>query len=499
MNGMMLVARREYRQHLRTRGFWIGLLLVPLVIIASTIVPSLLSQADQPNDALLIHDPSGRFQAAIERNLEREYQRAQLRRISIYAEQYNVHPPDAPIDWARHSLSYNNAETDAFVAAGGVDAALALLQPWLPAYAAPFEKVRRPLLLVPFPPSIVASQSEAALDGVLPTYIKGEPMIDAADGKRRVIGAFVLPVGEESGQTWPIWTNGAVGGTIQVIADAVNTVLHEDAMATARLDEAMQAALRAAITVPVIHSPPRGTTAWTDTARQLIPVGSAWLLWMTIIMVSNVLLSGLIEERSNKLIESLLAIVTPGQLMTGKLLGVAAIGFTIATTWTIFAVAAVELAPPSATLVLRPAMEPYMSAAAIASLSFYFVTGYLAVATLFLVIGSMCDSMHDAQAYMMPLILLLLAPLLLLRPALLNPHGLLPVTMSWVPIYTPFVMLSRLGTGVSLTELAANSVFLLAFVIAEVAIAARLFRATLLHAGQPPRWAALFRLAFARQ
>ncbi|MEI9985514.1 MAG: ABC transporter permease [Aliidongia sp.] len=365
-------------------------------------------------------------------------------RLSIYAQEYDLHPPGAPHDWATHSLWYSDAEAESFAAWGGIDAALALLKPSLPPNASPFKTPPHYLHLVPFPEGIQPNLPTAQLDTLVPPYLKGEPNVPTADGPRRAIAAVVLPETLGPGHPgWEMWTNGGVNATIiQLLADTIRQQNREQALEAGGLDAAAVAAIEAQDTAPHVNSPKLGGTVSTNAIRQLIPVGSAWLLWMTIMMVSNVLLHGLIEERSNKLIESLLATVTAQELMSGKLLGVAGIGFTIAVTWTVFAVASVGFAPADLALVLRPALEPYASVAAVLGLVFYFVTGYLAIATLFLVIGSMSDSMHDAQAYMTPLIVILLAPLVMIRPAMADPHGLLPVIMSWIPIYTPFVMLA---------------------------------------------------------
>jgi ABC-2 type transport system permease protein len=499
MRRILLIAQREYRQHLKTRGFWIGLLLIPVIMVASTVIPLLL-ESEQGGDAVLLADLSGRFQPAIERAVERDYQKSLLRRLSIYAQEYDLHPSGAPIDWARHSLWYSDAEAESFMAWGGIDAALALLQPSLPSNASPFKTPPHYLHLVPFPDGIPPSLPTAQLDTLLPPYLKGEPEVPTADGPRRAIAAVVLPETLGPGHPgWEMWTNGGVNAVIiQLFADTIRQQSRDQVLEAGGLDAAGVAAIEAQDTAPHVNSPKLGGTVSTNAIRQLIPVGSAWLLWMTIMMVSNVLLHGLIEERSNKLIESLLATVTAQELMSGKLLGVAGIGFTIAVTWTVFAVASVGFAPADLALVLRPALEPYASVAAVLGLVFYFVTGYLAIATLFLVIGSMSDSMHDAQAYMTPLIVILLAPLVMIRPAIADPHGLLPVIMSWIPIYTPFVMLGRLGTGVSTVEVVTSSLLLLGFIACELVIAGRIFRATLLRAGQPPKFGALLRLCFAK-
>jgi ABC-2 type transport system permease protein len=499
MRRALIIAKREYRQHLRTKGFWIGLLLIPVFMVAGAVVPSLFD-SDKGGDTVLLADLSGRFQPAIERALEREYQKTVLRRLSIYAQEYDLHPAGAPVDWGRHSLWYSDAETERFIAWGGIDAALALLQKLLPARAQAFEAPHRLLRLAPFPNTLDPQQPKAALDATLPPYLRTEPEISTDEGPSRVVAATVLPAAlGPAAPDWQIWTNGGVAaGVIQLIAGAVQDQGRGDALRTAGIDAAALAAVDAADLAPHVNSPRLGGTVSTTALRQLIPVGCAWMLWMTIMMVSNILLHGVIEERSDKLIESLLATVTADELMIGKLLGVAAIGFTIALTWTGFAIASVGFAPPDIALVLRPALEPYASIGSVFSLVFYFVTGYLAIATLFLVIGSMCDSMHDAQAYLAPLIVVLLAPLVLSRSAMSDPHGLLPIILSWIPIYTPFAMLGRLGTGVSTLEIVSSGVLLLAFVTGELIIAGRIFRASLLRAGQPPKFSALVKLCFAR-
>jgi ABC-2 type transport system permease protein len=490
---ILLIARREYRQHLRTRGFWIGLLLIPLIMVASTALPLLFD--DKGGDAIVVADPSGRILPAIDQALERDFQKILMRRLSIYAEENDAHPNDGTTDWGRHSLWYSDAEADAFAAAGGIEAALAALKPSLPAHSAPFKPPSRPLVLVPFPDWLSPSAPKPELDALIPPFLHGEPKVNTSIGERRVIAAVLLPRTLEPGADWEIWTNGSVGsGIIGLISDVVQRQSRETVLGAAGFDTAALARIETGVIAPQVNAPQRRAAVSTDMVRQLIPVAGAWMLWMTIMMVSNVLLQGLIEERSNKLIEALLATVTAHELMVGKLLGVAGIGFTIAATWTIFAVASVHAAPPDIALVLRPALAPYASVATVAGLIFYFITGYLAIATLFLVIGAMCDSLHDAQAYMTPLIVILLAPLILLRPALADPHGALPVILSWIPIYTPFVMLGRLGTNVSTFEIVSSSVLLIGFIAVELLMAGRLFRAHLLLTGQPPRLWTLLRL-----
>jgi ABC-2 type transport system permease protein len=94
--------------------------------------------------------------------------------------------------------------------------------------------------------------------------------------------------------------------------------------------------------------------------------------------------------------------------------------------------------------------------------------------------------MQDAQAYLTPVIMLVMIPvIILMQAALRSPDELIVQVLSWIPFYTPFAMLARLGTGVSLTEIVGTSALLVVFMAVELMVLGRLFRASLLSAGKP--------------
>src|SRR5207253_4253824 len=71
----------------------------------------------------------------------------------------------------------------------------------------------------------------------------------------------------------------------------------------------------------------------TDVIKQWAPSGFVYLLWLAIFVVIQMLLNNTIEEKSNRIIEVLLSSVTPGELMMGKLFGIAAVGLTMVGAW----------------------------------------------------------------------------------------------------------------------------------------------------------------------
>ena len=117
---------------------------------------------------------------------------------------------------------------------------------------------------------------------------------------------------------------------------------------------------------------------------------------------------------------------------------------------------------------------------------FYFLSGYIVLSMVFLAIGSVSDSMQDAQAYLTPVIMLVMIPvIILMQAALRSPDEFIVHLLSWIPLYTPFAMLARLGTGVSRAEILGTSALLVVFMALELMVLGRIFRASLLSAGKP--------------
>jgi ABC-2 type transport system permease protein len=181
--------------------------------------------------------------------------------------------------------------------------------------------------------------------------------------------------------------------------------------------------------------------------------------------------------------------------MYGKLIGLGAVGLTIAGVWTACAVGAALMAPGFMADVLKPSLQALGDPLVIGAMAFFFLGGYLVISMLFLGIGSLSDSMQDAQSYLTPVIMAIMLPVVfIIQATIRTPDAPLVHILSWIPVYTPFAMLARLGTGVPLVELLGSAAVLVVFLVVEVALLGRLFRASLLAAGQPSRAELLARL-----
>jgi ABC-2 type transport system permease protein len=119
--------------------------------------------------------------------------------------------------------------------------------------------------------------------------------------------------------------------------------------------------------------------------------------------------------------------------------------------------------------------------------SLYFLLGYLMYAAFILSIGSVCNTIKEAQSYMAVLTMVMMVPLLTMTFIPKDPNGPLARVLSWIPIYTPFTMMNRAAADPSRFDLIGTFVLLLVTTGLALWLAGKIFRVGILRTGQPPR------------
>jgi ABC-2 type transport system permease protein len=230
-----------------------------------------------------------------------------------------------------------------------------------------------------------------------------------------------------------------------------------------------------------------------DTMRKWAPVGFVYLLFIAIFNTVVMLLNNTVEEKSNRIIEVLVSSATPGEIMMGKLMGIAGVGLTMLGAWVLsllgvlmwFAGPAVEWAGPLLDVIRSSGLLPLFA--------FYFVGGYLIFAGIFLAVGSLCSTVKEAQNFVGSAVVLLMVPLFTMVFVAQEPNGTLATVMSWIPIYTPFVMMNRAAADPPAFELWGTGILMAVTAIGMLWLSAKIFRIGILRTGQPPRLVELFR------
>jgi ABC-2 type transport system permease protein len=386
--------------------------------------------------------------------------------------------------WARHDLYYTDADVAAFVRAGGAPAAEAAMQRVMAAGTKRFESPEPLFSFVPTPRAITMA-SPARLAAVLPAMIDqkrpvGREKLDYAVYIPSDLGVGHLPV--------TVWAGGAPSGALTaVLQDELTRRMRAGFLQGQGVSaSAASAANRIAPSI-AFRTPAPGQGQNRVLIRSVLPMLTSYMLLMSLMLSGSWMLQGTVEERSNKLMETLLACVSPAELMHGKLIGTVAVGLTMVCFWVACAIVAAFASQGLIADFLRPALAPLAQPGIALAMIFFFVAGYLMISMVFLAIGAMSDSMRDAQAYLTPVMLVIALPSTIIAQAVLrDPSSLGVRVISWIPIYTPFTMLARMGAGVPAWEVVGTGVMLALFVAVEAVLLGRVFRATLLSAGARP-------------
>lgn len=224
-----------------------------------------------------------------------------------------------------------------------------------------------------------------------------------------------------------------------------------------------------------------------DKAQKWAPVVFVYLLWIAVFTAAQMLLTNTVEEKSNRIIEVLLSSVSPLQLMSGKIWGIAATGMTIVGSWVLCAMLGVWLTPKLLSGMDISLLDVVGNPLYLGSFLAYFLAGYLLYAAILVGIGSVCNSLKEAQNLLQPVFLLLIVPLVSMMFVVQEPNGTVARVLSFIPLFTPFTMMNRAGGPPELWEYVATSALLLASVWLAFHAAGKIFRVGVLMTGNPPR------------
>ena len=141
-----------------------------------------------------------------------------------------------------------------------------------------------------------------------------------------------------------------------------------------------------------------------------------------------------------------------------------ATGLTIVGTWVAFGLLAAWLAPQlmgGGSGMLSALFTALRNTGYLLAFVFYFLAGYLLYAAVLVAIGSVCNTLKEAQNLMQPVMMLLMVPLLSMVFVAQEPNGLVAKAMSFFPLFTPFTMMNRAGGPPATWEYVATSALLL--------------------------------------
>ena len=477
---ILLVARREMLQILKMRSFWLTLLILPAALVLGPLLAGSLEDTEPTPVTVL--DRSGAANAqAIEAHFEADETQYLLRAMARYVQRYGLNAADRTAPWAQAGRWYTSEDFAAFEAGGGVAAALKKIEAVRPEGVPRFQVPTHDYRFIKPPEGLSSARDEEFAASARSLFD------DPENTNPRII--VLIPASYPADLGVMVYSADTVPSQFITKLQAVLT----SDLRTRLLAEAGITGERAALvqtiapTIAINTPPPGGGAREKLLVSSVVPIALAYVLMMSLMLSGSWMLQGSIEERSNKLIESLLACISPEELMYGKLLGGLLVGLIMVSVWAGCAGRAAYATQGAIADLMRPALKPISSPGIIAAIIFFFVAGYIAISAIFVAIGSITESMSEAQGFMMPVLLLILLPITFLLQAIIAGHdGIVVQIFTWVPLWTPFAVLARLGLGIETWELIASGFILALAIAAELVLIARLFRASLLATGQKP-------------
>ena len=220
----------------------------------------------------------------------------------------------------------------------------------------------------------------------------------------------------------------------------------------------------------------------------LVPYILLLLMFMMLMMSAIPLLTSVMEEKSERIAEVLLGTISPWQFMAGKIIG--GLGVSLTT-------ASIYIAGAAFTL-NRMDMGELIPYHVIPWFFIYMFLNIVMVGSIMAALGSTCNDSKDAQAIQFPAMLPIILPLFLMMPVILNPLGKMATGLSLVPLWTPMLMLLRQSTSVTIPpwEIVTGLVGVILFTILCVLAGARIFRSAIILQGKRPPFKTLVRYIF---
>lgn len=235
--------------------------------------------------------------------------------------------------------------------------------------------------------------------------------------------------------------------------------------------------------------------------------------YMFVLMYGAMIMNGVVEEKSNRIVEVIVSSCKPFQLMMGKILGIGLVGLTQIAVWSalisiigmvcsaIFGVgiaatggmpqameAAQQMGNVAATDdTMSQIMQSVMSINYLPILVcfvLYFLGGYLLYAALFAACGSAVDQASDAGQFTTPIMLIMIVALYAGMACIGNPNGPMAVICSMIPFTSPVVMMVRLPYDVAWWEVGVSLLMLYVTAAGIIWIASRIYRTGILLYGK---------------
>jgi ABC-2 type transport system permease protein len=434
MRKILRIAKREYKTSVRTKGFIIALVLMPVMMGGSGLAMYLFQgQVDTRDKKVIILDQSGIVADVILRAVEArnaaevmdEETGKKVKPAWIF-EQVETDPSDALAQRLELSDRVRNGGLHAFLEIG----------PNVKHPQTDWETAR----IAYYAQNAAIDNIRGWLAGPINTYLRRARLEEAG-------------VEAEKAEAALFWLEVAPLGLVS---------LDE----TGQIQEAKRSSEAQAILAPLILF---------------------FLFFMMIMMGAMPQLQSVMEEKSQRIAEVLLGSIKPFEFMAGKVLGGLAVSLTAATVYVIGGVF----------IMRRLGLADFVPFQILPWFFAYLVLAIVMFGSMLAALGATCNDAKDAQNLTFPAMIPVFIPMFLLMPILQEPTSSFATALSLFPPFTPMLMLLRISApvGIPMWQPWVGLIGVILFALLSIWTGGRIFRMAILMQGQPPKLSSILRWA----
>ncbi|MEI6524182.1 MAG: ABC transporter permease [Bacteroidota bacterium] len=316
---------------------------------------------------------------------------------------------------------------------------------------------------------------------------------------------------------------------VSYIQSQVNTKLQDFKLLASGIDQEKLAQTKTKVKVLSTKVAESGEEETSNSALKII-IGflGGFLIYLFVFLYGSQVMRGVIEEKSNRIIEVIISSVKPFELMMGKIIGIACVGLLQFLLWVIltfgfsslamnffasknYNAKTVEQTFKSNSSVQQNISEPEIDISASETLQslakidfvliislfiFYFLGGYLLYGALFAAIGAAVDNEADTQQFILPITAPLIIAFIAAQVVIKDPESQMAFWFSIIPFTSPVVMMVRIPFGIPIWQVGLSMILLVAGFIFTTWFAAKIYRTGILMYGKKPTFKELSKWLF---
>ncbi len=343
--------------------------------------------------------------------------------------------------------------------------------------------------------------------------------LDSALNREDVSSVLVIPANVINAQrsTLKLYSNGPSSITTEsAITDQVNSIIETERLKKYNIEnlDTILSEVSSNVALSTVRNDKEDEEAMSSGFSYAIGIGMAFILYMFLLIYGQMVMTSIIEEKGNRVLEVVVSSVKPAQLMMGKIIGVALVAVTQMVLWGILLslmsafvlpavmpadamadIAAVQSGnidavsdPSSLSMIQGVAMlgEVGRIISLVGLMTLFLIGGFLIYSSIFAAIGSAVDNIQDASQLTSVAVFPIIFGIIFAMVAASDPTGSVAFWMSMFPLTSPMVMVARIPFGIPAWEIILSLALLIAGFIFMVWLADKIYRVGIFMYGKKP-------------